>query len=50
MMKQPKTIETLPDNNPVYSGWGNGGWACLAYAINPDHTDDMQVAKACENK
>ncbi|QIA08652.1 glycosyl hydrolase family 28-related protein [Draconibacterium halophilum] len=39
---QPKTIETLPDNNPYYSGWGNGGWASLAYAINPDHVDDMQ--------
>ncbi|MDX2430958.1 MAG: glycosyl hydrolase family 28-related protein [Bacteroides sp.] len=39
----PKTIEALPDNNPVYSGWGNGGWACLAYAINPDHADEMQV-------
>jgi hypothetical protein len=37
-----KTIETLPDNNPYYSGWGNGGWAIMAYAINPDHVDDMQ--------
>ncbi len=43
--EQPKTIETLPDNNPYYSGWGNGGWACLAYAINPDKVDDMQVLK-----
>ncbi len=40
--KKPKTIETLPDNNPVYSGWGNGGWASLAYAINPNKMDDMQ--------
>jgi len=40
--EQPKTIETLPDNNPLYSGWGNGGWTIQAYAINPDHADDMQ--------
>jgi hypothetical protein len=42
---QLKTIETLPDNNPDYSSWGNGGWACLAYAINPNNLDDMQVLK-----
>lgn len=40
---QPQTIENLSDNNPYYSGWGNGGWATLAYAINPDRPDDMQV-------
>ncbi|MBN2281516.1 MAG: gluconolaconase [Candidatus Marinimicrobia bacterium] len=40
---QPQTIENLSDNNRYYSGWGNGGWAILAYAINPDKTDDMQV-------
>ena len=43
--EQAKTIETLPDNNPIYSGWGNGGWACLAYAINPNKVDDMQELK-----
>ncbi len=41
----PETIETLSDNNPYYSGWGNGGWAALAYAIDPDKTDDMQVLR-----
>jgi hypothetical protein len=41
----PKTIETLDDDNPLYSSWGNGGWAVLAYAIDPDKTDDMQVLK-----
>lgn len=41
----PKTIEALADNNPYYSGWGNGGWAVLAYAINPDRVDDMQPLK-----
>ena len=40
---QPETIEMLPDNNPYYSGWGNGGWASLAYAINPNTVDDMKV-------
>jgi Pectate lyase superfamily protein/SMP-30/Gluconolactonase/LRE-like region len=39
----PRNIETLPDNNPYYSGWGNGGWATLAYAIDPDKSDCMQV-------
>ncbi|MGE4289859.1 MAG: glycosyl hydrolase family 28-related protein [Salinivirgaceae bacterium] len=43
--EQPKTIETLPDNNPYYSSWGNGGWAIRAYAINPDKRDDMQALK-----
>uniref|UniRef100_UPI00404B00AA glycosyl hydrolase family 28-related protein n=2 Tax=Flavobacterium sp. TaxID=239 RepID=UPI00404B00AA len=43
--EQVKTIETLPDNNSDYSGWGNGGWAALAYAINPTNADDMQVLK-----
>jgi hypothetical protein len=43
--QQPKMIETLPDNNPYYSGWGNGGWATVAYAINPNTADDMQVLK-----
>lgn len=41
--KPVKTIETLPDDNPYYSGWGNGGWACMAYAIDPDRADDMQT-------
>lgn len=43
--EQVKTIETLPDNNSLYSGWGNGGWACLAYAIDPNKVDDMQKLK-----
>lgn len=41
----PATVENLPDNNPMYSGWGNGGWASLPYAINPEQADDMQVLK-----
>lgn len=45
-----KTIETLPDNNPYYSGWGNGGWATLAYSINPNKVDDMEVLKLVKTK
>lgn len=44
-INSPLTIEKLSDNNPLYSSWGNGGWACLAYAIDPNKTDDMQVLK-----
>jgi hypothetical protein len=46
----PKTIETLSDSNPYYSGWGNGGWAALAYAISPDIMDDMQVLNLINTK
>ncbi len=42
--KQEKA-EKLPDDNPYYSGWGNGGWAALAYAINPEKPDDMELLK-----
>jgi hypothetical protein len=43
--RPPQTIENLPDNNRYYSGWGNGGWAALVYAISPDKPDGMQVLK-----
>ncbi|MFC2089528.1 glycosyl hydrolase family 28-related protein [Bacteroidota bacterium] len=36
-------VDRLPDDNPMYSGWGNGGWAALVYAIDPNKPDDMQV-------
>jgi len=42
---QQERIAKLPDDNPNYSGWGNGGWAALVYAIAPDKTDDMQPLK-----
>ncbi|MFH0757600.1 MAG: glycosyl hydrolase family 28-related protein [Bacteroidota bacterium] len=38
---EQETVPRLPDDNPMYSGWGNGGWAARAYSINPlnpDHT------------
>ncbi|MEQ9103463.1 MAG: glycosyl hydrolase family 28-related protein [Rhodothermales bacterium] len=44
----PPTIETLPDDQPYYSGWGNGGWAIVAYAMNFDRVDDMQPLKIVE--
>ncbi|MDR9414799.1 MAG: glycosyl hydrolase family 28-related protein [Gracilimonas sp.] len=43
--EQLKTIASMPDDNPYYSGWGNGDWAIRAYAINPDQVDDMQTLK-----
>jgi hypothetical protein len=46
----PQTIEHLSDNNPYYSGWGNGGWAVLAYAIHSDKPDDMQVLALLKTK
>lgn len=33
-------VKKLPDDNPGYSGWGNSGWASLAYSINPDNPDE----------
>jgi len=35
-----ETVKRLPDDNPGYSGWGNSGWAALAYSINPDDPDE----------
>lgn len=34
-----ETVEVLPDDNPMYSGWGNGGWRTLCYAVDPDSPD-----------
>lgn len=34
-----ETVEVLPDDNPYYSGWGNGGWRALCYSFNPDRPD-----------
>ena len=33
-------VYRLPDDNPMYSGWGNSGWAALAYSIDPDNPDE----------
>ena len=37
---EQETVPRLPDDNPMYSGWGNSGWAAWAYAIDPDHPDE----------
>jgi len=37
-----ESVAKLPDDNPGYSGWGNGNWIAQAYAIAPDKPDDMQ--------
>ena len=33
-------VTRLPDDNPMYSGWGNSGWATYGYSINPDNPDE----------
>jgi len=35
-----ETVSRLPDDNPMYSGWGNSGWAAWGYSINPDKPDE----------
>ena len=34
-----ETVPVLPDDNPMYSGWGNGGWAAWGYSIDPNNPD-----------
>ena len=36
---EQETVPRLPDDNPMYSGWGNSGWAARAYSIDPDLPD-----------
>ena len=35
-----ETVKKLPDDNPGYSGWGNGGWSAPVYSIDPDDPDE----------
>ena len=37
---EQETVMRLPDDNPMYSGWGNSGWAALGYSINPADPDE----------
>ncbi len=37
---QQERVKVLPDDNPMYSGWGNGGWAAWAYAVDPENPDE----------
>ncbi|SDK73360.1 SMP-30/Gluconolaconase/LRE-like region-containing protein [Pedobacter sp. ok626] len=34
-----ETVARVPDDNPMYSGWGNSGWTALAYSIDPTNPD-----------
>ena len=34
-----ETVVRLPDDNPMYSGWGNSGWSAWGYSFNPDSVD-----------
>ena len=34
-----ETAVRLPDDNPMYSGWGNSGWSAWGYSFNPDNVD-----------
>jgi hypothetical protein len=33
-------VPRLPDDNPMYSGWGNSGWAAWGYSIDPSNPDE----------
>jgi len=37
---EQESVKVLPDDNPMYSGWGNGGWAALAYSVDPGNPDE----------
>jgi len=36
---EQESVDRLEDDNPMYSGWGNSGWAARAYAMDPDNPD-----------
>ncbi|KAA6341550.1 hypothetical protein EZS27_010643 [termite gut metagenome] len=35
-----ETVPRLPDDNPMYSGWGNSGWAAWGYSMDPNNPDE----------
>jgi hypothetical protein len=35
-----ETVPRLPDDNPMYSGWGNSGWAAWGYSVDPENPDE----------
>lgn len=37
---EQERAKVLPDDNEAYSSWGNGGWAALAYSIDPNDPDN----------
>jgi len=36
---EQETVPRLPDDNPMYSGWGNSGWAAWGYSVDPSDPD-----------
>jgi len=38
-----ETVPRLPDDNPMYSGWGNSGWAAWGYSIDPNNPDETMA-------
>lgn len=36
---QQESVTRLPDDNPMYSGWGNSGWSAWGYSFDPDNAD-----------
>ena len=34
-----ETVPVLTDDNPDYSGWGNGGWTVRVWSVNPEKGD-----------
>ena len=38
-----ETIASLPDANSDYSGWGNGSWGVVAYAIDTRSESDTMI-------
>jgi len=37
---EQETVPRLEDDNPMYSGWGNSGWAAWAYSLDPEDPDE----------
>lgn len=40
---EQETVPRLPDDNPMYSSWGNSGWSARAFSIDPDNPDETMV-------
>lgn len=48
--KQESAV-VLPDDNPMYSGWGNGGWDVKVYAMNGiDSFEELPLVKSADAK
>ncbi len=46
-----ETVSRLPDDNPMYSGWGNSGWTAIAYSIDmSQNNNQMKPMKRVQTK